>query len=399
MAEIKVYVIQEGDRKNLTMRFRDPVTGRHVKRSAGTRNQREAEKAAAKWEAELNEGRYQPASRLTWDAFRKRYEEEYASALAPGTRRRIAAVFNSVEEVLNPKRLRELTADRLSQYRVRLKAKGKADATIGIHFAHLKAALRWAARVGMLPKAPDIEAKRPNKMKGRAIGLEEFERMLGAVPKVLTVPVGPGSRERQPAGLEILESWRYLLRGLWLSGLRLGEALELTWDRRDRPCVDLEGRRPRLWFPGTQKSKKYQFSPMAPEFAQVLLATPEAKRRGRVFRPLPLRGESPVTTERAMKTISAIGEKAGVKVGEDKYASAHDLRRAFGRRWSKRVMPPVLKELMRHGNIATTMTYYVGADADDAAEVLWAAVGTILGTSVEIEGNQATREANVSDDE
>jgi len=32
----------------------------------------------------------------------------------------------------------------------------------------------------------------------------------------------------------------------------------------------------------------------------------------------------------------------------NKYASAHDLRRSFGTRWAKRVMPVVLQKLMRH---------------------------------------------------
>ena len=45
--------------------------------------------------------------------------------------------------------------------------------------------------------------------------------------------------------------------------------------------------------------------------------------------------------------ISAIGKSAGVVVDErtkgketvKKFASAHDLRRAFGQRWASRVMP------------------------------------------------------------
>ncbi len=46
-----------------------------------------------------------------------------------------------------------------------------------------------------------------------------------------------------------------------------------------------------------------------------------------------------------------------------KFASAHDLRRAFGERWAARVMPAVLKELMRQESIETTLRYYVGTDA------------------------------------
>lgn len=90
--------------------------------------------------------------------------------------------------------------------------------------------------------------------------------------------------------------------------------------------------------------------------------------------------------------VSAIGEKAGDIVGtrtklEDgepitvnKFASAHDLRRAFGFRWSRLVMPPTLKELMRHTDISTTMRYYVGQNAQATADELWRAKGSNLGS-------------------
>jgi integrase len=85
-------------------------------------------------------------------------------------------------------------------------------------------------------------------------------------------------------------------------------------------------------------------------------------------------------------------ELANVKVhiqpvsGKVKYASAHDLRRCFGARWAKRVMPAVLQKLMRHESIETTMTYYVNIDDDELAEEVWKRYpngpeGTILSTS------------------
>jgi integrase len=74
-----------------------------------------------------------------------------------------------------------------------------------------------------------------------------------------------------------------------------------------------------------------------------------------------------------------IGKAAGIVVdtsdsGRIKYASAHDLRRSFGSRWAMRVMPPVLKEMMRHDDIKTTMKYYVGYNAERTAEAAYAAV-------------------------
>jgi hypothetical protein len=39
-----------------------------------------------------------------------------------------------------------------------------------------------------------------------------------------------------------------------------------------------------------------------------------------------------------------------------------------------RVLPQVLMELMRHESIETTMSYYVGRNAERTADALWAAV-------------------------
>jgi hypothetical protein len=73
-----------------------------------------------------------------------------------------------------------------------------------------------------------------------------------------------------------------------------------------------------------------------------------------------------------IQTQRLIGPGVVVNKADGKYASAHDLRRAFGTRWAKRVMPAVLKRLMRHASIDTTMTYYVDIDV---ADELWAKFG------------------------
>ena len=78
---------------------------------------------------------------------------------------------------------------------------------------------------------------------------------------------------------------------------------------------------------------------------------------------------------RVGRTISAIGRKANAVVDKSRnqYATAHDLRRSFGTRWSKKVAPAVLKNLMRHRSIETTMAFYVSLDSDDMAADLWQA--------------------------
>ena len=83
------------------------------------------------------------------------------------------------------------------------------------------------------------------------------------------------------------------------------------------------------------------------------------------------------------ETIGSIGKNAKIRVNADtgKFASAHDLRRSFGQRWAARVMPQILMQLMRHGDIGTTMKYYVGREAETTADVLWGAIEVPLTSS------------------
>ena len=70
-------------------------------------------------------------------------------------------------------------------------------------------------------------------MKGRPLDESEFCRLLEAAAKVR-----PGDTE----------SWRRLLTGLWLSGLRLREAVDLSWNRDAVVSVDQSGPHPVLRF-------------------------------------------------------------------------------------------------------------------------------------------------------
>ena len=130
---------------------------------------------------------------------------------------------------------------------------------------------------------------------------------------------------------------------------------------------------------------------MAPEFCRLLARVPADKRRGKVFFLPPNKAGNPLRPGDVSEVICAIGERAGVNVrskvkskvdpetGErksvelTKFASAHDLRRSFGERWSERVFPKILKELMRHTLIETTMRFYVGQNAQRTADAAWAA--------------------------
>jgi len=399
------------------MQYIDPMTGRRVTKSTGVpfgerkRDRDAAEKAAGAWQAELREGRHKPRERATWEEFRTRYLDEVASppACAEGTTKKVLTVFALVKKIVNPARVRDLNADRLSHFTNELRKGGRAESTIDAYLAHLQAALRWGAAIGMLHEAPKVARPKRGKagigMKGRPISGEEFERMLDKVAVGLAAAGNSQahaasavkrreSRQRTFGEKALSEyrakqrdliadaapSWRHYLRGLWLSGLRLEESLELHWDRDDRLHVDMTGEFPMLRIPrGQDKANREATLPLTPDFAEFLECTPPAERVGRVFKLQAIRGSGErLTRDRVSRVISAIGRAAGVKVntspaGKVKYASAHDLRRSFGTRWSSRLMPAALQKLMRHQSINTTMRFYVMQDAFTLSEELWAA--------------------------
>lgn len=415
MDSIRVCVIKRAGKSNFYMQYRDPVTGKLAERkSTGVpaieKRRRDALRAAAKWEEELNSQSYSRAAvDLSWEEWRDRCDREYMPTLEDKTRRCYATALNAFERVIGkPRRMSMVDYALLARFAAELrhppkKAKqpkqdqppagqgsetekpkkpmgrpaksGVSEATIASYLRSLSAVFGWAVEMRYMRAVPAMPRTRGQKngnrvkMKGRPITREEYERMLAAVPAVV--------------GRESAKCWRRLLAGLWWSGLRLGEALHLYWDAApsDRRAIIIvtDGQHPMLRIQSSaQKSGREQLYPIAPEFWRLLdRHWPEGDRRGRVFRLLSKRGNAVRSLEEVSKTICAIGQTAGVVVdsAKGKFASAHDLRRSFGLRWASRpyVLPQLLKELMRHADISTTMSYYVGSLADTTATAIWRA--------------------------
>lgn len=177
--------------------------------------------------------------------------------------------------------------------------------------------------------------------------------------------------------------------------------MQLFWDRDDKLCVvDLDGKYPMLQIPAElEKGNKDRLLPMAPEFVEFLRETPAEKRRREVFRPLTRNRKTRPTEWWVSRVICEIGKAAVGRVsaesrtGKVKFASAHDLRRSFGERWSSKVMPHVLMMLMRHESIDTTMKFYVGRNVRAAAQVLWDAHNPATAGEGNRSGNTSEKEA------
>ena len=257
------------DRKHLVLRYLDPITEKQYTRSARTANRREAERAAAKWEAELQEGRYQPRCKLTWQEFRERYEKEKLSSLSWRTTSSTDTAFNHLERIVNPAKLAAIDSASLSRFQAELRREGGHDETsIATHLRHIRAALGWATSMGFIAIVPRIEMRKRAKgktlMRGRPITTEEFERMLAAVAKVRhTMMRSRGSIICRVFGYTALR-----LEGAWCFPGMMMRPSRSTW-RVDGPGFSAEA----------GEGHQDRLLPMTPDFAEFLQQTPTADRR------------------------------------------------------------------------------------------------------------------------
>lgn len=383
--EIRVYVVDYG-RKSLYLRYTDPVTGKPVAKSSKTSSRREAERAAAVWEAEINEGRWsRDPARTSWEQFREDYETQHLQSLASASQGNPIGVLSLFGKWMKPTTPQAITSSMLSRYADRLRrtpikfrsgrTRQRSETTIKNHLVALHGALAWAKSQNLIKSVPDIprvqrarKRKKGSKMKGRAPTETEFLAMVAAVKDVpLSKRISDSERTKRIAAIQ---RFLWLLR---LSGLRIREALELWWDRPDCLHVTIEpdGRPYLCLHADLQKSHEDELLPITREFGEWLLATPEKERRGRVA-PFPTsKGNANRFT--AGRLLSKIGEIAGINVNprSGKFASAHDVRRLFTTQELKRRVPALVQKICRHADISTTMAYYEDLKPTEIADEIW----------------------------
>lgn len=339
----------------------DGTTGQE---SLGTGVKREAHRRADKIEERLEaEGETVP-----WATVKKRYRAEVLAGLKGSGAGKWRSATNALESFASPTSLFTLDGDLVSRFGAHLRELNLSTETIRGYLAEINRTLTWAETVWQDYTAPKVRKPKTygRKQKGRPITREEFERLLDATEGVV--------------GAEFADSWKHVLEGCWLSGLRLSEVHRLRWNRGAFAVRRIETDFPRLHIAeGEDKGGRAERLPMwhFPDLVEFLRKIPEDKRHGHVFSPqLPKGRASPQSLG---KKLSAIGEAARVVVARvpaidresgreyerTKFASSHDLRASFGTRWAaKGIKRELLRRWMRHRHYQTTDQYYVDVDVD-----------------------------------
>lgn len=327
MDRIAVSLLEPTDRPHYRARWRRPG-GRWKYRSLGTADPARAEQLRADWEYELNHGIAEQGAALSWADLRGSYEREALADRRPATRAKWRYAADRFEALSRPQSAAALDERAVSAHAARLRASGLSPATVGGHLAYLRACLRWAARQRLLARAPAVEMPRASPGRPRALPPDALPRLLAACP---------------------CAGWRLLVLTAWHTGLRRNELLALTWcGEGGAPRVDLAARRIDLPADHT-KAGRHQWVPLRGELAGALAAA--ARPSGRVL-------QVPRSPNEVSRRFTRIANAAGLGV------TLHDLRRGFASRYAPLVEAPVLRRLMRHADIRTTLAYY--ADVDGA---------------------------------
>ena len=154
----RVTVIRKAGKEFLYMRYRNTATGEEMARSTGTKNRREAERAAALWEQELLAQVGKPDGSLGWGEFRVRYLRQALSGLAQTTENKSSTVLDSISERMRPGTLAGITPAKVAAWLAELRQEGLAETTLAGYRAHLHSALRWARDMGWLHEIPKFPA-------------------------------------------------------------------------------------------------------------------------------------------------------------------------------------------------------------------------------------------------
>ena len=335
---IRVWVQHFKDRPHLMLQWTDPQTGKRKSKSAETADEKEAEAKRGDLEADLNHGRHQETSRLSWERFRELFEEEHVAPLRPDTRRNYRVTLDVFERVCAPSTLRGVNERTVSAFAAGLRklpgyqGDGQQPSTIKVRLQFLHTALVWATEQKLLPVCPQFPAIKVPRKKPQAVAAESFERLLDKAPDAQTRA--------------------YLLTG-WLAGLRLNEALALEWEETDdAPWVDFADQR--IVLPANfVKATEDQWVPLDPLLRATLDALPRQGRK--VFRFVDRSGRR-IGDKAVCNRIRGLAKQAGVKL------TMKSLRKGFGCRYAGKVPAQVLQRLMRHANIKTTMEYYANVD-------------------------------------
>ena len=314
------------------------IKGKRYRDSTGTRDKKLAEIKLKNIELSLFKGELGAKSTLSnkmpFRDFISRYRE-YMLSNSPVDKHSDLARLRIIQDFLARKGVRypsEISPNLVDELRTTVLS-GKSPKTVKNYIMLLKTALNKAVEWDILDHNPIAKVKTPKIVKTfNFFTKDEIDKLIA------------NADEQLKTAIIILVN----------TGMRRGELFYLRW--RD---INLENKRLRVWpYEGfSPKGKRPRSIPFTPEVIQIIDKLVKRKKYGEyVFRPF----NGPNTLYRH---FSALTKRLKIK------GTLHDLRHTFASHLAMSGVPiPIIKELLGHSDISTTMIYsHLSPDVHTAA--------------------------------
>ena len=284
----------------------------------------------------------------TVEEFAPKFELEYLPRSKPTERRSKKSIINGeggLIEFFGSLRLDEINQGHVNAYVVAMRE--LSTKTINNKLTVLSTMLRYAHALGLIP-APKVKC-----------------HIKSMSPDIVAVPAQDVARL-----LDKADRWyRAAVLLATEAGLRVGEIRGIQWNDIKSGQLTVRRAIDQAENVTTPKHDKRRSVPLSPALESALAGLP---KRGLWV--LSNADGSPFTYDRVLEAINTLYAAAGVDVPVSETGVTmpwHSLRHTFGTELAARGVPiPVIKELMGHSSIATTMRYVTvtGAQLDAAIE-------------------------------
>lgn len=191
----------------------DPDTGRRRRYQLAARTASEAEAEARDRYLRETVPPERATVKTVWNAYRQHLGDKPTARTLRHTGKAVLAAFGAL-------RPDQITVEDCRAYLARRLAEGRRVGTVHTELGHLRSACRWAAKIGLIDRAPHIE--RPPKPDSEVAPLTDAQ--IAALLAACTTP-----------------HIRLAVILLLATGARVGAVLDLTWERVDfeRGVIDL----------------------------------------------------------------------------------------------------------------------------------------------------------------